>query len=89
MNEIFKAHISCKGPAPRIKKGFKVVKPVACALNVLQRDNQMFMGYLLQTPSALQQRLEYAIMKSMQICTQHCQAVLEGLGKKVNIHILY
>ncbi|KAM7301480.1 uncharacterized protein ISCGN_016999 [Ixodes scapularis] len=65
-----------------IEEYCEVMKPVACALDVLQRDDQMFMGYLLPTLSVLQRRLEYAIMKGMRICAPLCQAVLEGLGKR-------
>ncbi|KAH7984659.1 hypothetical protein HPB52_023488 [Rhipicephalus sanguineus] len=42
-----------------------VMKPLSCALDVLQRQEHMFIGYLLPTLAVLEKRIKYEAMKGL------------------------
>lgn len=58
------------------------MKPLACALDVLQGDKHTHSGYILPTLSVLVRRIEYEIMSGLKHCVPLAQAVLDGIHKR-------
>ncbi|KAH7955470.1 hypothetical protein HPB52_000920 [Rhipicephalus sanguineus] len=58
-----------------------VMKPLSCALDVLQRQEHMFIGYLLPTLAVLEKRIKYEAMKGLSYCGPLASAVLDGIEK--------
>lgn len=54
------------------------MKPLSCALDVLQRQEHMFIGYLLPTLAILEKRINYEAMKGLPLAS----AVLAGIEKR-------
>lgn len=63
------------------------MKPVARALDILQGDKQVYMGYLLPTLTMLKRMLEYQAMKGLRICSPLVSALLDGIHKRY-VHIM-
>ena len=58
-----------------------VMKPVAQALNILQSDSKMYMGYLLPTLSALKDKLT-GRQPSATVCKPLLTALLNGINRR-------
>ncbi|XP_064487420.1 uncharacterized protein LOC135399623 [Ornithodoros turicata] len=61
-----------------IKEYCAVMKPVACAIDVLQRED-ISLGYLLPTITVLKKRLEHLAMSGLKFCSPLVHALLEGI----------
>ncbi len=59
----------------------RVFKPLAQALDVLQGDAHIHLGYLLPTITILKEKLEH-ILESSKVCIPLVQALLDGLEKR-------
>ncbi|KAL1481040.1 hypothetical protein MTO96_050521 [Rhipicephalus appendiculatus] len=59
-----------------------VMQPISCALDVLQRQEHMFIGYLLPTLAVLEKRIKYEAMKGLAYCGPLASAVLDGIEKR-------
>lgn len=59
----------------------QVVKPVASAIDILQRDD-VFLGYLLPTLSVLRKRLEHLSMLELKYCAPLVDALQEGIHSR-------
>ncbi|KAM7314020.1 uncharacterized protein ISCGN_003805 [Ixodes scapularis] len=59
-----------------------VMKPLSCALDVLQRQEHMFIGYLLPTLAILEKRIKYEAMKGLAYCGPLANSVLTGIEKR-------
>lgn len=60
----------------------QVMKPLACAIDIVQKDENMYIGYLLPTISVLQRRLEHLQMSGLAFCTPLVNALLTGIHKR-------
>lgn len=58
------------------------MKPLACAIDIVQKDENMYIGYLLPTISVLQRRLEHLQMSGLAFCTPLVIALLTGIHKR-------
>lgn len=58
------------------------MKPLSCALDVLQRQEHMFIGYLLPTLAILEKRIKYEAMKGLAYCGPLANSVLAGIEKR-------
>lgn len=58
-----------------------VMKPIAQALNILQSETKMFVGYLLPTLTILREKLE-AKRASATICMPLVSALLNGIDER-------
>lgn len=58
------------------------MKPLSCALDVLQRQEHMFIGYLLPTLAILEKRIKYEAMKGLTYCGSLASSVLAGIEKR-------
>ncbi|KAG0415404.1 hypothetical protein HPB47_007416 [Ixodes persulcatus] len=56
-------------------------EPLACAIDIVQKDENMYIGYLLPTISVLQRRLEHLQMSGLAFCTPLVNALLTGIHK--------
>ncbi|XP_064455761.1 uncharacterized protein LOC135400142 [Ornithodoros turicata] len=59
-----------------------VMSPLCAALDILQGDKYIFLGYLLPTITVLIRRLEYEGMKGLKFCRPLVTAVLDGIQKR-------
>ncbi|XP_064454737.1 uncharacterized protein LOC135366014 [Ornithodoros turicata] len=64
-----------------IKEYCEVMKPVACAIDVVQRDDVYF-GHLLPTITVLKKRLDHLRMTGLKYCTPLVEALLEGIRSR-------
>lgn len=58
------------------------MKPVCCALNVLQGDNHIHSGYLLPTLDVLIKKIEYEKMAGLRYCGPLAVSLLAGIHKR-------
>ncbi|CAN8028701.1 unnamed protein product [Ixodes persulcatus] len=58
------------------------MKPLSSALYVLQRQEHMFIGYLLPTLAILEKRIKYEAMKGLAYCDPLANSVLAGIEKR-------
>lgn len=58
------------------------MKPLCTALDILQGDKHMFVGYVLPTLSVLARRIEYEAMKGLLFCGPLVSAVLDGIQER-------
>lgn len=58
------------------------MKLLSCALDVLQRQEHMFIGYLLPTQAILEKRIKYEAMKGLAYCGPLANSVLTGIEKR-------
>ncbi|KAM7300967.1 uncharacterized protein ISCGN_016541 [Ixodes scapularis] len=65
-----------------IKEYCRVMKPVCCALNVLQGDNHIHSGYLLPTLDVLIKKIEYEKMAGLRYCGPLAVSLLAGIHKR-------
>ena len=64
-----------------LKEYSEVMRPLAQALNLLQGEENMFMGFLLPTLTALKQKLN-KLSNQLTLCRPLLEAVLRGLQKR-------
>lgn len=57
------------------------MKPVACAIDILQRDD-VFLGHLLPTISVLERRLEHLKITGLKYCAPLVDALLKGTHER-------
>ncbi|XP_040072382.3 uncharacterized protein LOC115316210 [Ixodes scapularis] len=65
-----------------IEEYCKVMKPLACAIDVVQREEHMFMGYLLPTITVLQQRLSHLLQAGLAFSAPLVNALLDGIQNR-------
>ncbi|XP_064477825.1 uncharacterized protein LOC135391490 [Ornithodoros turicata] len=64
-----------------MKEYCEVMKPVACALDILQRDD-VYIGHLLPTISVLKKRLQHLSISGLRYCSPLVVALLEGVAAR-------
>ncbi|XP_064483537.1 uncharacterized protein LOC135396477 [Ornithodoros turicata] len=65
-----------------IEEYCKVMQPLCTALDILQGDKDMFVGYLLPTVSVVTQRLQYEAMKGLRFYGPLITALLDGIQRR-------
>ncbi|XP_064461399.1 uncharacterized protein LOC135371249 [Ornithodoros turicata] len=77
----------CPQDVTFIEEYCPVMKPVARALDLLQGEKTMYMGYMLPTITVLRRMLEYQAMKGLRYCGPLAAALLDGLHKRFEHHM--
>ncbi|KAG0419571.1 hypothetical protein HPB47_004014 [Ixodes persulcatus] len=65
-----------------MKEYCEVMKPLACAIDVIQKDESMYIGYLLPTITVLQLRLRHLENTGLQFCRPLVHAIFNGIKKR-------
>ncbi|KAF2894837.1 hypothetical protein ILUMI_11338 [Ignelater luminosus] len=68
-----------------IKEYCQVMCPLSTALDILQGEKEMYMGYLLPALYSLKDKLDAQIMKSLIYCKPLVQVLLEGIEYRQSI----
>ncbi|KAG0415709.1 hypothetical protein HPB47_007121, partial [Ixodes persulcatus] len=74
--------VLCLIPVEEVFITQKVMKPLSCALDVIQRQEHMFIGYLLPTLAVLEKRIKYEAMRELAYCGPLANSVLTGIEKR-------
>jgi hypothetical protein len=61
------------------------MKPLACALDILQGESGMYMGYLLPVLSTLEEKLKKLNDENLTECHALLIAIQQGLHKRYEI----
>lgn len=61
------------------------MEPLACALDILQSENGMYMGYLLPVLNTLEEKLEKLNTEKLTECYALLIAIQQGLHKRYKI----